>query len=224
MMEENSLRQSLPIIYHLLLTRYGPQHWWPADSPFEVAVGAILTQSASWVNVEKAISRLKAEDALSPAALRQLSLPELGRLIHSSGYYNAKAKKLQAFARWLGERCSDDINHLRSHEPAPLRHELLSLHGIGQETADSILLYALDKPVFVIDAYTRRILHRLGLALASESYATLQALFMDNLPPEARVFNEYHALLVQHGKDTCRKSPLCQGCCLDSSCPRADCC
>ncbi|MCD6453425.1 MAG: endonuclease [Dehalococcoidales bacterium] len=197
---------------------YGPQHWWPADSPFEVMVGAILTQSAAWGNVEKAIANLKAAGALSPLALRRLSQSDIACLIHPSGYYNAKALKLKSLADWLEESCNDDLGQLFSSDTDYLRGQLLSLHGIGLETADSILLYAGGKPSFVIDAYTRRIFSRLGLAPPIDSYAAYQALFMDNLPPDSGLFQEYHALLVVLAKTVCRRHPLCQQCCLNNLC------
>ncbi len=198
---------------------YGPQHWWPADEPFEVIVGAILTQSAAWTNVEKAIANLKAAGALSPPALRQLPASEIAELIHPSGYYNAKARKLKAFVDWFGAEFNDSLDSMAGSDTASLREKLLSVHGIGDETADSILLYAAGKPVFVIDAYTRRIVDRLGLTPKGNSYAAYRALFMDNLPHDTRMFNEYHALLVQLGKDACRKKPRCEGCCLRGICP-----
>ena len=206
-------------IYRRLLDRYGPQHWWPADDPFEVIVGAILTQSAAWANVEQALSQLKAAIPLTPAALRNLPLDRLATLIRPCGYYNAKAMKLRAFVERLGSRHDDNLDQLFALESVDLRQELLSIHGIGEETADSIILYAAKKPVFVIDAYTRRIMGRLGLAPESDSYSAFQRLFAENLPHEEGLFNEYHALLVRHAKEVCRKSPRCPLCCLSSICP-----
>ena len=217
--EGRSLKDALEDIYHNLLASYGPQHWWPADEPFEIIVGAILTQSAAWSNVEKAIANLKAAGTLTPANLRRLSSTELARLIYPSGYYNAKALKLKSFAHWLGERYGDDLKRLFTLDIRHLREELLSVYGIGEETADSIILYAAEKPVFVIDAYARRILRRLGLGPSDNTYAAFQAIFTDNLPPAEGLFNEYHALLVHHGKKVCRKVPLCSGCCLAQLCP-----
>ncbi len=217
-MDSQSLSQVLQNIYHCLVDAYGPQHWWPAEEPFEVMVGAVLTQSAAWLNVEKAIANLKAAKALSPQALRRLSLPELVTLIHSCGYYNAKARKLRSLAHWLGEYYNDNLDKLFADSTSRLRRQLLSIYGIGQETADSIILYAANKPVFVIDAYTRRIINRIGLAPGSNSYTAYQALFMDNLPADAALFNEYHALLVYLGKYVCRNRPLCQQCCLQNIC------
>ncbi len=199
---------------------YGPQHWWPADEPFEVIVGAILTQSAAWTNVEKAIANLKAAGALSPPALRQLPASEIAELIHPSGYYNAKARKLKAFVDWFGAEFNDSLDSMAGSDTASLREKLLSVHGIGDETADSILLYAAGKPVFVIDAYTRRIVDRLGLTPKGNSYAAYRALFMDNLPHDTRMFNEYHALLVAVGKTYCRKTPHCGSCPLRYDLPK----
>jgi len=213
-----SISRALQNIYHQLMDAYGPQHWWPAQEPFEVMVGAILTQSAAWLNVEKAIANLKAAKALSPQALRRCSLPEIATLIHPCGYYNAKARKLKSLAHWLGEYCDDNLGRLFADSAEQLRQQLLSIWGIGQETADSIILYAANKPVFVIDAYTRRIINRIGLAPDSNSYTAYQSLFMDNLPADAGLFNEYHALLVYLGKNVCRSRPLCWQCCLRSIC------
>lgn len=210
--------QKLKNIYHQLMDRYGPQHWWPADEPFEVMVGAILTQSAAWLNVEKAIANLKTAKVLSPQELRRFSLPELAALIHPCGYYNAKARKLKALAHWLGDYCDDDLSKLFANSRDQLRQQLLAVWGIGEETADSIILYAADKPIFVIDAYTRRIISRIGLAPDSNSYHAYQSLFMAHLPADAGLFNEYHALLVCLGKNACRRRPLCQQCCLHSIC------
>ena len=201
-------------IYHRLMDRYGPQHWWPGEEPFEVMVGAILTQSAAWSNVEKAIANLKDAGALSPESLRQLPLSEIAALIYPSGYYNAKARKLKALAEWLGDRCQDNLDVLSALDLWQLRRELLGVHGIGEETADSIVLYACSRPVFVIDAYTRRIVDRIGLVPGGSLYSDYQRLFMDNLPADVTLFNEYHALLVRLGKNECRPRPLCQQCCL----------
>ncbi len=217
-MDKESLSKTLLSIYHLLFERYGCQHWWPADEPFEVMIGAILTQSAAWVNVEKAIASLKAARALSPEALRLIGLPELAALIHPCGYYNAKARKLKALAQWLGDYCRDNLDMLSASSTDQLREQLLAIYGIGEETADSILLYAINQPVFVIDAYTRRIIDHIGLAPDRDRYSAYHTLFMDNLPADVRLFNEYHALLVRLGKDACRKRPLCQKCCLGSIC------
>ena len=212
------MREKLLDIYQRLFDRYGPQSWWPADNPFEVIVGAILTQSAAWTNVEQAISNLKAEMTLTPTALYDLPLDRLAQLIHPSGYYNAKALKLKAFADRLHSKYNSDLEGLFTLDTTTLRPELLSIYGIGEETADSIILYAARRPIFVIDAYTRRIVSRLGLAPEKDRYRAFQALFTENLPHDEGLFNEYHALLVRHGKEVCRKIPRCTPCCLRSLC------
>lgn len=215
----NRKHQKLLDIYNSLISYYGPQHWWPGDEPFEVIVGAILTQSAAWTNVEKGIANLKKKGALSPLALRSLSSPDLSELIHSCGYYNAKTVKLKAFAEWLAERFNDSLEKMFAGDTASLREELLEVHGVGEETADSILLYAGNKPVFVIDAYTRRIIDRLDLKPRGDRYTDYQNLFMNNLPHDVQMFNEYHALLVALGKNVCLKNkPFCQVCCLAGKC------
>ena len=217
-MGNQSISQVLLSIYHQLVDCYGPQNWWPAQEPFEVIVGAILTQAAAWRNVEKAIFNLRQAEALSPEALRQIPLNELARLIHPCGYYNAKAQKLKSLVHWLGNHYADDLNKLFATDTHHLRQQLISVHGIGPETADSIILYAANKPVFVIDAYTRRIFNRMGLTSENSSYSTYQALFMDNLPADTQLFNEYHALLVCLAKDVCRSRPFCSKCCLNNFC------
>ena len=214
-MDDQELNRILLDIHHRLLAHYGPQHWWPAREPFEVIVGAILTQSAAWTNVEKAITNLRNTEKLSPEALRRLPEPELARLVYPCGYYNVKARKLKTFAGWLGEQYDDNLDKLFAQDIDSLRRQLLTIYGIGEETADSIILYAGNKPIFVIDAYTRRIIGRMGLAPRSNSYSAYQRLFMANLPSDARLFNEYHALLVRLAKDVCRKQPICQRCCLN---------
>jgi endonuclease-3 related protein len=181
-------------------------------------VGAVLTQSTSWTNVEKAIRSLKDADALSPAAIRRLPQDELARIIYSAGFHNSKARKLKALAVYLGSRFNDDLDAMGHVGLADLRAELLDVHGIGEETADGILLYAVGVPSFVIDAYTRRLFARLGLAPVSDRYADYQRLFETNLSAEPDLFGEYHALVVHHGKMTCRKQPGCQDCCLLDVC------
>lgn len=218
--EKTPLKKRLPDIYKRLIRRYGPQHWWPGNGAFEVIVGAILTQATSWNGVDKAIANLKATGLLEPAALRTVSQEELAGLIRPSVYFNAKAQKLKAFVQHLWEHYDDDLEALLKRDANQLRHELLSIYGIGEETADDIVLYAARKPIFVIDAYTRRILGRLGLVPARETYGSYQAIFMDNLPHNADMFNEFHALLDQHAAETCRKNrPSCGECCLLDICP-----
>lgn len=210
---------ALQDIFDRMLSRYGRQRWWPADTPFEVMVGAVLTQATAWTNVERAIAKLKEADALSPAAIRALDAEELATLIYSSGFYNSKAQRLKALAQFLGDAYGDDIEAMQVEDGAKLRRELLAVKGIGEETADAILLYALGKPSFVIDAYTRRLVGRLGIAPNSEAYSAYQGMFSDNLSQDTQLFGEYHALIVRHCKEACRKTPVCEGCCLLRVCP-----
>lgn len=217
--DEVSLGDTLTTVYDVLLNRYGPQHWWPGDSPFEMMVGAVLTQAASWTNVEKAIANLKEADALSPRAIRELEQDDLARLVYPSGYYNAKARKLKALAEFIGSKFADDITSMASVDTGVLRAQLLGVHGIGEETADDILLYPLDKPAFVIDEYARRLLSRLGIAPEAGPYKLYRSTFTDNLPEDTKMFAEYHALIVRHGMENCQKSPVCGGCCLLEICP-----
>ena len=199
-------------IYTILLESYGPQGWWPLggayfpqeEDPFEITIGAVLTQNTSWKNVSMAIEELRKRGLLSADRILATTDEELARTIRSSGYYNQKAERLKRMCRFF--------NHTARRCTAPTREELLAIRGIGPETADSILLYAYHIPVFVIDAYTRRIFNRIGTALANMSYDEAQELFMHNLPRDEGLFNEYHALIVRHGKNVCRKVPLCTGC------------
>lgn len=213
------MRERLLNIFHRLYDAYGPQHWWPRNSPFEVIIGAILTQAAAWSNVEKAIQNIKEANALSPQGLYSLPLDELARLVYSAGYYNAKATKIKAFVEMLYREAGSNLDALLSRPTAELRQLLLDTHGVGPETADSVLLYAAGRPVFVIDTYTRRLFSRLGLHPAKDDYASWQAMFMANLPADVGLFNEYHALIVCHSKEVCRKKPLCQRCLLQDICP-----
>ena len=215
-MDGQAIGRTLRNVYQQLMARYGPQYWWPAREPFEVIVGAILTQSTAWTNVEKAIANLEAAGKLTPETLRRLADSELAELIHPCGYYNIKARRLKAFVHWLGEHYDDNLEKLFSRDIDYLRRQLLAIYGIGEETADSIILYAGNKPTFVIDAYTRRIISRMSLAPHDNSYSAYQALFMKNLPADAGLFNEFHALLVRLAKDTCRTHPLCRQCCLNT--------
>ena len=201
-------------IYHLLLDAYGKQRWWPSDSPFEMMVGAILTQNTNWLNVEKAITQLKAADALDAQTMLDMDETRLRELIRSSGFFRQKAARLRLFCRFYLD--NGEVNGLRQLENP--RQTLLSLNGIGAETADSILLYALGMPVFVIDAYTRRIFARLGLTVTNATYAELQDYFHTQLESDVPLFNEFHALLVQHAKQHCRVNPVCQNCSLFTAC------
>jgi endonuclease III related protein len=208
-------------VYHRLYAAYGPQHWWPGDSAFEVITGAILTQSAAWTNVEKALDNLKTAGALSPEGIDELPEAELAHLLRPSGYYNAKARKLKAFVRLLDRRYGGNLEAMLASPTKELRDALLSTHGIGPETADSILLYAACRPVFVIDAYTRRTFSRLGFVPETDTYEGWQRLFAESLPGRASLFNEYHALIVRHAKAACRTKPVCEECPLSSVCPSA---
>ena len=210
---------SPPEVYERLLARYGAQGWWPADSPFEVMVGAVLTQATAWTNVEKAIANLRAADALSPRAVREMDAADLEALIRPSGFFRVKARRLRALCAFIGERFADDIEAMAREPAERLRREMLGVEGVGEETADDILLYALGFPIFVVDAYTRRLFHRLGASAEDARYADLQRLFHAALPRDAALFNEYHALIVRHAIARCRKrAPLCEGCPLSDAC------
>lgn len=211
-------RDILLKIYKTLFKEYGPQHWWPGDTPFEVIVGAILTQNTNWGNVEKAIINLKAEGILSPEGLRNVNHNHLAMLIRPSGYFNIKAGRLKHFIDYLYKRHSGSLKKMFSLELKQLRHELLEVKGIGPETADSILLYAGGYPVFVVDAYTARIFQRLGILPEEVTYHETQELFMDSLPENVKLFNEYHALIVRFGKEHCRSKPVCEVCLLKEDC------
>ena len=207
-------------IYQRLYRAYGHQGWWPGDGAFDVAVGAILTQATAWINVERAINNMKQAGCWSLRAIHEVPAEELASIIRPSGYFNAKARKLKAFAKYLVEGYDGDLPAFLSQELGPLRQELLSIHGIGQETADDILVYAAGKPSFVIDSYTRRIVQRVGLfpQNSKAGYQAYQEMFHENLNRDVSLFNEYHALLDRHGKVTCAKVPLCSGCCLKDIC------
>ena len=214
----STLSERLMGVYERLVSRYGPQHWWPGDSWFEVMAGAVLTQGAAWTNVRKAISNLASAGALSPDVIRDLTNDEVATLIYPSGYFNSKAGKLKALSHFLGHRFDDDIETMARMDLVTLRGELLSVYGVGHETADAILLYGVGKPVFVIDTYTTRMLSRLGLAPERGLYMKYQSLFMDNLPHDPALFGEYHALIVRHSREVCKKAPLCPNCCLLDIC------
>ncbi len=207
--------EALTEIYELLHEAFGPQHWWPGETPFEVITGAILTQNTSWTNVEKAIANLKAAGCLSPEALYRIELSRLAELIRPAGYYNIKAKRLKTFLEWLFDSYGGNLANLEPVATSRLREELLAIKGVGRETADSILLYALGRPVFVVDAYTARIAVRHGLIEPDADYEQLRELFESNLPQDTQLFNEYHALLVRAGKEFCRPKARCPGCPLE---------
>jgi endonuclease-3 related protein len=207
-------RQSLLQIFDLLRACYGPQHWWPGDSPFEVIVGAVLTQNTAWNNVAQAIANLQREGLLEPGALLRAEPDSVKALLAPAGYYNIKYDRLMSLLRFL-DGYGADLERLRSLPLETLRAELLEVKGVGPETADSILLYALQRSVFVVDAYTRRLFSRLGYEwMQKASYGEVQEFFMEALPPDTSLYNEFHALIVVHCKGTCKKRPLCDGCCL----------
>jgi endonuclease-3 related protein len=209
------MRRELHSIYDSLYHHFGPQHWWPADSPFEVAVGAILTQNTNWTNVEKAIHKLKQADILDPEALHRVHTKKLASLIRPAGYFNIKAKRLKHFMRFFMKTYCGEISRMKKETVTAIRKKLLSVHGIGPETADSIILYALEKPVFVIDAYTKRVLARHTILDYNEPYETYQELFHSSLKKNVRLFNEYHALFVRLAKEYCRTQPHCGNCPLE---------
>jgi len=199
-------------IYNLLLKRFGPQHWWPGDTPFEVIIGAILTQNTNWTNVVKAIANLKKAKLLIPERLHAIDTARLAELIRPAGYFNIKAARLKNFLNWFFENYSGNLKNLDVVPTDRLREELLSIKGIGPETADSILLYALDRPVFVVDAYTARIAARHHLIDSGAGYDEIKELFESRLASDVKLFNEYHALLVRLGKEFCRPTPRCETC------------
>ncbi len=207
-----SLTNILMSAYNRMLQHFGPRHWWPADSPLEVIVGAILTQNTAWTNVEKAIENIKSAGALSIKKLLETPVECLAAWVRPSGYFNLKARRLQAAIRFIAETYEGDLEKMARVPLSALRKQLLGVYGIGEETADSILLYALGKPVFVVDAYTRRILTRHHLTGQKTTYGEIQQLFMSALPKEVPLFNEYHALIVETGKTFCRRTPLCSDC------------
>ncbi len=198
--------------YDILLDHFGPQNWWPGDTDFEICVGAILTQNTNWQNVEKAIHNLKARKVLNPKALYNLPIKELARLIKPSGYFNIKAKRLRHFLELLVTQNGGSLKKVFTGEMYEIRKRLLEVNGIGPETADSMLLYAGNFPIFVIDAYTKRIFFRLGFCDKDVSYHNLQLFFMNNLSLNVPLYNEYHALLVMLGKHYCKPKPLCKEC------------
>jgi len=206
--------------FQAMLRAYGPQRWWPARSRFEIVVGAILTQNTAWTNVERGIEALRGAGLLDPAAMARAPRARLAGLIRPTGYFNQKAARLHRFLSFLEQRHGGDLDRLLAQPVAELRHQLLDLSGIGPETADSIILYAAARPMFVIDAYTRRILGRHALVAADEPYDRMQRQLHDSLPADAGLFNEYHALLVRIGKEHCLKaSPRCGGCPLEPLLP-----
>ena len=208
-------------VYQSLLIKYGRQKWWPADSKFEVMVGAILTQNTAWLNVERALNNLKQANALSAKAIIKTNHDILAQWLKPSGYFNVKAERLKHFCQWYLDHGSYD--GLKFKRTAKLREMLLSVKGVGPETADDILLYAFNRKVFVVDAYTRRIFSRLGMVQASIDYESLRAVFENELHDETvKTFNEYHALIVIHGKEVCKTRPCCDECCLQGKCKQRE--
>lgn len=213
-------RRTLLKIYYAMLSSHGHRHWWPGDTPFEIMVGAILTQNTAWKNVEKAIMGLKRERLLSISGLRKVPLAKLAKVIRPSGYFNQKAKKLKALIRHMDQEYGGSLKRMK-HQPLPaLREKLLKVWGVGPETADSILLYALEKPVFVVDAYTKRIFLRHRWIPELAGYDQIQRVFMDHLPEDERLYNDYHAQLVAVGNRYCKRSEmLCEQCPLEPYLP-----
>jgi endonuclease-3 related protein len=211
-------RRGVRRLFDQLLAAHGPQHWWPGESPFEISVGAILVQRTAWHNAAAAIARLSQAGTLEPSAVAALETGRLQELIRPAGFFRQKSRTLQGFCSWLA--AAGGFGVLRGRSTRRLRAELLALGGIGPETADSILLYALDRPVFVVDAYARRVFSRTGLRPDAErlSYGALGEWVETRLPADARVMNEYHALLVSHGKTWCRPRPVCDPCPVAQSC------
>jgi endonuclease-3 related protein len=206
------LSEQLKIIYDLLFVRFGPQHWWPGETPFEVIVGAVLTQNTNWGNVEKAIANLKKAKTLTPEKLHSLKPAKLAKLIRPAGYFNIKASRLKNLIGWLFMNYAGKLAKLKNIPTQQLRGQLLGVSGVGPETADSILLYALNRLVFVVDAYTKRILSRHHLIRFDAGYEQIRTFFESNLPENTQLFNEYHALLVRTGKEFCKPTPLCADC------------
>lgn len=227
--EPSAVTDALQRLYGALLARFGPQDWWPADTPFEMAVGAVLTQNTNWENVRRAIAGLKAAGVLNPHRIAALPHAELAGLLRPAGYFNVKARRLRNLVDWLIARCEGELPRLLTAgvgngrtgvavDPAELdrlREDLLSVNGVGRETADSILLYGLHLPTFVVDAYTGRLLRRHGLVGADADYEAMRRLFMAHLPADVPMWQEYHALIVAAGKHHCKPTARCEGCPLE---------
>jgi len=211
-MRETHHKQIVAEIYETLYSAFGPQNWWPGETPFEIVVGAILTQNTNWGNVEKAINNLKKDRALNSKALHEMPHKRLASLIRPAGYFNIKADRLKHFLDFFSNHYRGSIKRMSAEETYSLREKLLNVNGIGPETADSILLYAFERPVFVIDAYTKRVLQRHNIVPENAAYHELQDFFHGNLSSNVRLFNEYHALFVKVGKEYCKPKPRCERC------------
>lgn len=215
-MPSSTTSRKLQDMYDAMYARFGPRHWWPGETPLEVIVGAVLTQNTNWTNVERAIANLKAAGALDWHKLDAMEHAELAELIRPAGYFNVKAKRLKNLVRWIVDTYDGDLDAMFARSTGSLREDLLAVNGIGRETADSILLYAGHHVTFVVDAYTARILRRHGLIDEQADYEEIKDLFESHLPDDAALFNEYHALLVEVGKQCCRpRNPRCADCPLE---------
>lgn len=212
---ERHLKSKLFDLYESLKEQHGSLKWWPADTPFEVVLGAILTQATAWRNVVKAIENLKAANTFTPDEINNITQEKLEQLLRPSGYFRMKAKKVRAFVDHITKR---PMQEMFKQDVPELRKELLSIYGVGPETADSIILYAAEKPSFVVDNYTYRLLSRLGWIEGNYHYEKLRNIFMMNLPTDVELFNEYHALIVRHGARICQKTPICDACSLQADC------
>ena len=206
------MRKKLVKLYDVLYKSFGPQHWWPARTKFEIIVGAILTQNTAWSNVEKAIKNLARQRLLNPTSIKNIKKKKLANLIKPSGYYNIKTGRLKNFVNFLFKKYGGNLKRMFRQDMGSLRKELLDVKGLGRETVDSILLYAGRKSIFVVDAYTKRILSRHNIVHSDSDYDSVQQLFMNNLPLEVSLFGEYHALLVKLAKDVCKNKPECRSC------------
>ena len=213
------MQAELKKIYRILKKQQGARNWWPAETKFEILVGAVLTQNTAWTNVEKAIHALKEGNLLSPQKIVACKPQRLANCIRSSGYFNVKAKRLRALCEWYVKH--GEYKQIKKWPTDKLRQELLAVHGVGPETADDIVLYAFKRPVFVIDAYTKRIFSRLGLTQADQDYESMRSFFEKNLEADVQLFGEFHAHIVEHGKNICRVKPRCEECALNNLCAHA---
>jgi endonuclease-3 related protein len=205
-------RTQLHRIYEQLLQHFGPQHWWPSETAFETMIGALLTQNTTWKNAAAAVSALDARGLLDPERLLKVPPDELAPLIRTSGYFRQKSVRVHGFLKWFQEHYGLSIDRMRREPLARLRRQLLAVNGIGPETADSILLYALERPVFVVDAYTRRVFSRHGIIAGNEDYEWIRGFFESALPSDVDLYNEYHALIVRVAVTHCRKRADCERC------------